>query len=79
MGVWYSLFLIADDNSARWGWIILYSFVGELQVVGDNFDRGGSLLFSVSIYTQKCQNIILGHLRTINGELCGSYREMISF
>ena len=83
-GVKYSLFLIADDNSARWGWGILYSCIGELQVVGYNFDRWGSIryihpLFSFSIYTQKCQNIILGHLQTINGELCSSYREKISF
>ena len=59
MEVKYSLFLIADDNSARWG--------------------GLRLLFSFCIYTQKCQNIILGHLRTVNGELCGYYRENISF
>ena len=71
--------LITDDNSARWGWSILYSFVGELQAVGDDYDRWGSLLFSFSIYAQKCQNIILGHLRTVNGELCGSYREKKSF
>ena len=70
--------VITDDNSARWGWSIFYSFVGELQVVGDNYDRWGSLLFSFSIYVQKWQNI-LGHLQTVNGELCGSYREKISF
>ena len=67
MGVKYSLFL-------RWG----------TTIVGENFDRWGSicyisLLFSISIFTQKCQNIILGHLRTVNGELCRSYREKISF
>ena len=50
----------------------------------DDFDRWRSshyvhLLFSFPIYTQKCQNIILGHLRTVNGELYGSYREKISF
>ena len=61
--------LITDDNSARWGWSILCSFVGELQVVGDNYD----------IYAQEWQNIILGHLRTVNGELCDSCREKISF
>ena len=71
--------LITNDNSARWGWSTLYSFVGELQVVGDNYDRWGSLLFYFSIYAQKGQNITLGHLRTVNGELCGSYREKISF
>ena len=58
--------LITDDNSERWGWSILYSFVGELQVVGDNYDRWGSLLFYFSIYAQEWQNIILGHLRTVN-------------
>ena len=73
------LILITDDNSARWGWSILYSFVGELQVDGDNYDRWGSLPFSFSFYAQKLQNIILGHLRTVNSELCGSYREKISF
>ena len=57
---------------------------GGLQVVGDDFDRRETirykhLLFSYSIYTQKCQNIILGHLRTVNGKLCGSCRENISF
>ena len=60
MGEKYSLFLIADDNSARWEWTT-------------------SVEFSFSIYTQKCHNIIHGHLRTVNGELCGSYREKISF
>ena len=73
------MLLLITDNSARWGWSILYSFVVELQVVGDNYDRWGSLLFSFSICAQKWQNIILGHLRTVNGELCGSYRENISF
>ena len=52
----YSLFLIADDNSARWERSIIYSFVAELQVDADNFDRWGSiryvsLLFPCSIYT----------------------------
>ena len=66
------------------GGTILHSFVLRLQIVGDNFDRWGSirnirLLSSSSIYNQKCQNIILGHLRTVNGELCGSYREKIGF
>ena len=69
--------LITDDNSARWGWSFLYSFVGELQVVGDNYDRWGSLLFSYSIYAHKWQNIILGHFRTVIGELCGSCREKV--
>ena len=50
----------------------------------ENFDRWGSiryihLISSSSIYTQKCQNIILGHLGTFIGELCGSYREKIIF
>ena len=53
-------------------------FSGELQVVGDNYNRWGCLLF-FSIYAQNWQNIILGHLRTVNGELCGSYREKIIF
>ena len=75
----YFLMLITDDNSARWGWSILYSFVGELQVVGVNYDRWGSLLFSFSINAHIRQNIILGHLRTVNGELCDSCREKISF
>ena len=70
----YSLFLIANDNSARWG---------GLQVVGDDFNRWRSIririLFSFSIYTQKCQNIIVEHLRNVNGALFGSYREKISF
>ena len=44
--------LITNDNSARWGWSILYSFVGELKVVGDNYGRWESLLFSFSIYAQ---------------------------
>ena len=84
MGVKYSLFLKVDDNSARWGWSILYSFVRRLQIVGDNFDRWGSirnvcLLSSSSIYNQICQNIILGLLQTVICELCGSYRENISF
>ena len=85
MGGKNSLFLIIDDNSARWGASILYSFIGRLQIVNDNFDRWGSIHYirllssSSSIYTQKCQNNILGHLRTVNGELCGSYREKISF
>ena len=70
------LMLITDENSAKWGWSILYSFVGELQVVGDNYDRWGSLLFSFYIYAQKWQNIILGHLRTtVNGELWLLQRE----
>ena len=67
--------LITDDTYARWGWSTLYSLDRELQVVGDNYDRCGSLLFSFSIYAQEWQNIILGHLRTVNGELCDLQRE----
>ena len=34
---------------------------------------GGEILYSF------VGDLILGHLRTVNGELCGSYRENISF
>ena len=62
------------------GWSILYSFVGRIQIVGDNFGRWGSICYiclqsSSSINTQKCQNIVLELLC----ELCGAYRENISF
>ena len=75
---------IVDDNSARWGRSILHSVIGSLQIVGYNSDRQRNIininiLSSSSIYTQKCQNISLTHLRTVNGELCDSYSEKISF
>jgi hypothetical protein len=80
MEVKYSLILIVDDNSGRWRISILYSFVGRLQIAGDDFDKWGSicyirLLSSSSIHTEKCQNIIFGHLQTVKSELCGSYGE----
>ena len=36
---------IIDDNSAKWRWSILYSFVGRLQLVSDNIERWGSISY----------------------------------
>jgi hypothetical protein len=46
MRVKYFLFLIADDNSTRWGGLQ----VGGLQVVGDDLDRWGSTVFAIYVF-----------------------------